>query len=135
MKVCGVLIQNTLKGSQFGNSVIGIGLNVNQEQFRTLQATSLHLDKGNNFDKEILLHRFLYFFEKYYKKLKKGEYSYLLESYNEKLFQKDEMHLYEYDGLRFQGVITNVNENGFLCLSSGGKIKEFDLKEMKFIID
>lgn len=34
-KICGILIENSLSGSMVGRSIVGIGLNVNQTEFRS----------------------------------------------------------------------------------------------------
>ena len=56
-KVCGILIENTFKGDRIKNSIIGIGLNVNQEKFpKTLKnITSLKLETSIEFDLDELL--------------------------------------------------------------------------------
>lgn len=46
-KICGILIENSIVGSNIKNAYVGIGLNVNQIQFENLpQATSLKKLKG-----------------------------------------------------------------------------------------
>ena len=50
-KCCGILIENTIKGNLIDASIIGIGINVNEKQFKDLPlASSLRLATGNNFD-------------------------------------------------------------------------------------
>jgi len=40
-KICGILMENTIKKNQFENAIIGIGINVNQTNFKESKATSL----------------------------------------------------------------------------------------------
>ena len=56
-KLCGILIENVLSSSTIKHSIIGIGLNVNQDQFSdNLQnVTSLKQLAGINFDKDKLI--------------------------------------------------------------------------------
>lgn len=51
-KVAGILIQNSIMGSQIRSSVIGIGINVNQTEFASNlpNPTSLKLEMGTDFD-------------------------------------------------------------------------------------
>ena len=35
-KICGILIELKVKGNQIENIIIGFGLNVNQEKFKTI---------------------------------------------------------------------------------------------------
>jgi len=56
-KISGILIENTIYGNQIKNSIIGIGINVNQESFSSLPfATSLKKISGKNYDREKIIH-------------------------------------------------------------------------------
>ena len=66
-KICGVLIENSLQGNILADSVIGIGVNVNQSDFDGLpHAASLHTLTGRNFYLDRVLHRILSCIEGYY---------------------------------------------------------------------
>ena len=60
LKVCGILIENILKGQEVDASIIGIGLNLNQTVFPEdiPNPTSLSLLTGRNYDPEAELVRF-----------------------------------------------------------------------------
>ena len=60
LKVCGILIENILKGPDVGSSIIGIGLNLNQTVFPEdiPNPTSLSLLTGRSYDPESELLRF-----------------------------------------------------------------------------
>ena len=51
-KIGGILIENTVKGKKINNSIIGIGLNVNQEKFpdSLKNVTSLKKITNKEFD-------------------------------------------------------------------------------------
>ena len=60
MKICGILIENVLKGDKVGHSIIGIGLNVNQTDFAELdKASSLKAITGHDFNLDELLQMIL----------------------------------------------------------------------------
>ena len=50
-KIAGILIENSLRGVKISNSIIGLGLNVNQSGYhKDINATSLLLEKNVSFD-------------------------------------------------------------------------------------
>lgn len=89
-KICGILIENTLRSSALATSVVGVGLNVNENEFDEElknKAGSMKLMKGENF--ELIEVRELLFaaIEARYLKLKAGadftqEYLNNIEGYN-----------------------------------------------------
>ncbi|MGB1040404.1 MAG: biotin--[acetyl-CoA-carboxylase] ligase, partial [Flavobacteriales bacterium] len=59
-KICGILIENSIVGDKLGNSIIGIGLNVNQENFEdNSMATSLKLETNTENSKSEILNQIL----------------------------------------------------------------------------
>src|SRR5690606_22019676 len=55
-KICGILIESVIKQNSLSNTIIGVGLNVNQTDFKNLpKASSLKLITGNVFDLEEVL--------------------------------------------------------------------------------
>src|SRR5690349_7854438 len=54
-KICGILIENQIQGQNIQNSIVGIGLNVNQENFSIPTATSMKV-LGKDFTLENVLH-------------------------------------------------------------------------------
>ena len=63
-KICGMLIENDLSGQHLYCSVIGIGLNINQEIFRSDAPNPVSLTQitGKVYDREEVLARFLRIF-------------------------------------------------------------------------
>ena len=58
-KICGVLIENQIQGQLIKGSIIGIGLNINQEEFEDTSATSLKLITGKDYIISIILNELL----------------------------------------------------------------------------
>lgn len=56
-KICGILIENTIKDQYVGGSIIGIGLNVNQSKFSVEAATSVSLELAEKYDVADILKR------------------------------------------------------------------------------
>ncbi len=62
MKLGGILIENFIKNQRLENSVVGIGLNINQQVFDLPRATSLGNLNGKQFDLRFPLARFISLF-------------------------------------------------------------------------
>ena len=60
-KICGILIENQLRGRLISDSIVGIGLNVNQMEFRSDAPNPVSLAQltGHEEDREALLQAFL----------------------------------------------------------------------------
>lgn len=130
-KVAGILIENQIRGKYVQQSVIGIGLNVNQTIFRNPQAISLKLATGQHFPLSALLQRLL---------RELGRTSQLApeaikESYLKQLlgYQKV-MEFEETQSQRhFSATILGVDTWGRLKVrEESGTLRLFDLKEIRF---
>ena len=135
-KICGILIENVLKGMLIGQAIIGIGLNVNQAHFENLdKASSLKLVTGSFFDLDELLQRILDRLQYHLEFLESKTVSQLLPSYEKLLFRKDKPSTFtNARGELFMGFIRNVSPSGKLILELEDHIfKEFDLKEVTLL--
>jgi BirA family biotin operon repressor/biotin-[acetyl-CoA-carboxylase] ligase len=132
-KICGILIENVIKQNSLSNTIIGIGLNVNQTEFNNLpKASSLKLITGNVFDLEEVLFETIKNLKHYFKILKRADYSTLKAEYETCLFRKDKPSTFRDNrGFVFSGYIKNVTLFGNLqVLLEDDIIKEFDLKDI-----
>lgn len=134
-KVSGILIENILKNDGSFNSVIGIGLNVNQTDFEGLpQASSLKCITGKVYNLEeiavllrdeieqnfsILAQNSRHFWERYHQNLYKINYPSAFE---------DKM------GNRFMGIIKKVTQQGKLeVLLENDTIIHYEVKDVKML--
>lgn len=134
-KVGGILIENTLTGSSIKSSVIGIGLNINQEHFAediSHKATSVFRILHREVQLEVIMEKLFVFMEKYYLILKSGKFSILHNIYLERLYNFGISGLYKQGGEVFEGIIDGVEENGQLLMNVGGSQKLFNFKEIEF---
>lgn len=132
-KACGILIENTLRGSFIDSSVVGIGLNVNQTVFHSLRAKSLRSFSNQDFDRYSVFETLLENLEAYYLQLKAGNYENLKEAYLSKLYgYKTPIKLKS--EFEFSGMIEDVKNSGLLMVSSNGKTQAFDFKELTFLL-
>jgi len=136
-KIAGMLIQNGVKGSQFEYSVIGIGLNVNQEKFHgdSANPVSLKMITGRDFSLEEILDLTILKIENRIIQLREGKKQEIDRDYLEVLYRYNQLSSYHYKEKQIQAKILGVNRYGQLQLEiPGDKIIECDLKEIKFKI-
>jgi BirA family biotin operon repressor/biotin-[acetyl-CoA-carboxylase] ligase len=136
-KVCGILIENILKGKMINASVIGIGLNVNQENFPIdlPDAASLKMILNKEFNLEDLLNQFIVKLQLNINLLKDKEFESLEKRYLEVLYKKNIPSMFkDAKNVLFMGKIIGVNTtNGKLQIElSDETVKEFALKEVSF---
>lgn len=132
-KVCGILIENQLRGNKIKYAVVGIGINVNQENFALPSATALSQVTGEQYDLPSLLVDLLECIEARYLMLRNGKAKELKESYINALFWRDELHTFSSQGEVFSGMIKGVDENGKLWVKEGETHRTFDIKEIEYL--
>ncbi|WP_108424188.1 biotin--[acetyl-CoA-carboxylase] ligase [Flagellimonas amoyensis] len=135
-KIGGILIENVLKGQWVQHSIIGIGLNVNQEDFGNLdKASSLKSITGHFYDLDGLLDRILEKLQTHLDGMEGQTMEQLLPAYENRLFRKDKPSTFTHaDGELFMGFIRGVSSMGKLVLELEDHIfREFDLKEVTLL--
>lgn len=136
-KLAGILIENSIKGSNICQSIIGIGLNLNQTDFMSKAPNPMSLTQITNKtyspDQEIVkLRNNIRFF---YDKLKAGKFEEINKEYLKCLFRFNEVFSFNSKGQSFNAKITGVNEYGHLqVLTENQEKKEFEFKEIEFVI-
>ena len=135
-KICGILIENIMKGQWVQHSIIGIGLNVNQTSFENLdKAGSLASVTDRIFDLDVLLDKILAKLEYRFQGIEGKTVTQLLPSYERLLFRKDKPSTFtDAHGKMFMGFIRKISSSGKLVLELEDQIfKEFDLKEVSLL--
>ena len=135
-KIAGVLIENSLIGNRINRSIIGIGINVNQEIFHgnVPNPTSIKLISFINNDIEELLLGFIHKFEIEYSMLIDNSFDIIKTKYLELLYQKDKVCSYIIEQNQTDGIIRGIDELGFLNIEVKGQIRSFDIKEVKYLL-
>lgn len=145
-KICGILIENSLMGSTFNNSVIGVGINVNQEKWvgNAPNPTSVKLKTGKEHDPEAVLDLVTNNLWKYYMMLHSDSPLSLPEAqelihnlYISQLYRKDGFYPYKdaESGKEFMARIKNIEPSGYLLLEdSEGSQYRYMFKEVKFVL-
>ena len=136
-KICGILLENTILEDNIGHSVAGIGININQENFRSDAPNPVSLKQITNrdYNLEEILKTVVDNINAYYQQIKIGKTDFLIKQYKESLFRKDGYHLYN-DGISdFLARIQDVDSSGLLILKTKeGEERHFAFKEVKYII-
>ncbi len=132
-KVCGILIENQLSGIQLSQSIVGIGLNMNQREFGVKTASSLSALSGNEYDLQKELEKLLSALEVRYLQLKQGKYETLSNEYLHRLHWINEIHTFSAQDKNFEGEITGTDEIGRLQIKSSEGIRTFDVKEVSYL--
>ena len=135
-KVGGILIENIVKTEGIVASVLGIGLNVNQQEFDDLPtATSLSLVSDKKYDIDEVLHVLVYETEKSIQSLADISAEHLLKNYMEEMFRINEVSVFRSpEDEKFNGIIRGVTPEGKLKVELEDDIfKEYDLKEIQLL--
>lgn len=130
-KICGILIENRLLGQTIRDSIIGVGVNVNQRQFHSNapNPVSLWQIHGHETDLELLLQSILDKFTLYINK-KEIKTQYLHQLYRRKGF-----HPYADKEGSFMAEIVDVEDDGHLLLcDDNGQQRRYAFKEVIFVI-
>ena len=127
----GVLIENRLQGNVIVDSIIGIGLNVNQTEFVSDAPNPVSLRQllGREIDREALLHDFLETLET----VSSSETTY--SAYRNKLFRMGKQAVFSDETGRFEGTIQDVETDGRLLIKDlSGQARRYAFKEVQFVI-
>jgi len=117
-KVCGILIETNLTEDKVQNAVVGIGININQQEFTDLHAQSIRNITGQYFDLESCLEKLIKYIAKYYLKIYKGQHDIIREQYQRDLYNFNVVRSYIYKGEKISAIITGVEPSGKLRLKT-----------------
>ena len=135
-KVAGVLIENIVSGIYIKKAIVGIGLNVNQQEFPDLleSVTSLKNLSGVDYEKDKLLKQLVISIQNFVDLVEKKEFESLKKSYMAVLYKLNTPTMFEdKKGAIFLAKIIDVNEYGNLVVAlENDATRTFNLKEIKF---
>ncbi|EAR12410.1 putative biotin--(acetyl-CoA carboxylase) synthetase [Polaribacter irgensii 23-P] len=136
-KICGILIENNLKGTEITSAVIGIGLNVNQIDFPATisKVSSLQLLCGKNFDRDILLEKIVFNLKRNIALLKAKEFYNLEAAYLDVLYKKNIPTMFkDHKNTLFMGMVVGISKEGKLQVAlEDERVLEFGIKEISFL--
>ena len=140
-KICGMLLENSLNGTDIATCIVGIGINVNQERFLSDAPNPVSLINvtGREHDLEALLKHVCSRIEQLVDSLGDDEARRdLHQRYMATLYRNDgAMHPFEdASGNRFMATITGIAPDGTLTLRhEDGTTRDYLFKEVRHIIN
>jgi len=139
-KLGGILIENTISGSQLSQSIVGIGLNLNQETFpaHLQNPVSLKMVSGKEIHLDLFTANLLENLDAAYLKLQAAvayqETGALQTDYMGLLYRSEELHEYIYREQRVKAKIIGINPEGKLLLQAGNRCLACNFKEIRYVI-
>lgn len=136
-KIAGILVQNALRGKDVKSTIVGIGLNINQNFFPEdlPNPTSLGLVSGKIFQIENIRLHLASRLEYYYNKLNAKHLSSIRQQYLNHLYRINMVSDFLLpDGHKINGSITGIDHDGRLMVNVDGEIKPFAFREIGFVI-
>ena len=144
-KICGMLIENDLRGYGIENCVMGAGININQREFdfdwthhdglrRMAEPVSLAQIVGEDIERRFVLEKVIENFTRYYSWAEEGRAKDLHELYLSNMYRRGEQHAFcDKDG-EFQGTITDVEPTGHLIIvDETGVNHRYAFKEVEYV--
>ena len=138
-KISGILINHTIQGNHILNSIIGIGININQKQFisNAPNPTSLihHLSYESDLDN--CMNDVCNYLNFRFQQLSGNEYEKLNMDYEHALLRFNQFHNFKVPESKdpILGKIFGVTNYGQLIITDkNGEKREFGFKEIEFVI-
>ena len=137
-KIAGILIKNEIKGMMMGTSIIGIGLNVNQESFdeNLPNPISMKMITGKDYDLESILNDICFELRTLSLEFKVNAHSSQLTAHNytNKLYRYKQWSFYQHEGSVKEMMIVGYDQFGRLLLKEKNDREVVcDLKEISFV--
>ena len=128
-KICGILIENRLSGNTISESIVGVGLNVNQTHFVSdaPNPVSMRQLTGQETALESLLGEILTLFTL-------DQPDELRQTYRQLLYRRTGLYPYSDAGGRFEAELAGVEDDGHLVLhDTAGRERRYAFKEVSFL--
>lgn len=139
-KICGMLVEIYLEGTNLGRCICGIGLNVNQEVFLSDAPNPISLCEiiGRKVDRMTLLQDVMEEIRSLYSQLQEGDEDMgksLAVNYFQQLYRKKGYHRYKDKDGEFSAKLLMVEPDGRLVLEDEGqRQRSYLFKEIQYII-
>jgi BirA family biotin operon repressor/biotin-[acetyl-CoA-carboxylase] ligase len=134
-KIGGMLIKNDLIGNRIKRSIVGIGININQEKFHSSVPNPVSLTQitGNHYDLLLVLKSLVRQCIHYYGLLREGETSLVAQRYCQSLFRREGMYPYADKDGKFVAKFVCIEQGGMLVLEDRcGRQRKYVFGEVRF---
>ena len=133
-KICGILTESAFKDSKIDYAAVGIGININRENFPAElsdKATSLRLENGRNYNRADIIKQVLSLFDKYYSEFLINGTASFIEEYRQLCVNIGKtVAIYE-NGESYRAQAVGIGENGALhIVTEDGDKREIESGEV-----
>jgi len=136
-KLGGILIENTITANKISQSIIGIGININQINFPTDLPLAVSIKNITNIEtpRDVFLQDLLNSIQNKFELIFEKKYQELWSEYDACLFRKDKPHMFKnHRGEQFMGIIRGVSKQGMLLVEREDESREtYDFKEVSYL--
>jgi BirA family transcriptional regulator, biotin operon repressor / biotin---[acetyl-CoA-carboxylase] ligase len=131
-KIAGILIENIIRGNTWTHSIIGVGVNINNNKFPEYlpNAISLKQCAGKDLNREAFSNKLYILLENYIQKARIEPKS-ILDLYNTKLFKYRSMSRFKAFDNIIEATIENVDCDGYIYLQSKDRIRKYAYGEIE----
>lgn len=136
-KLCGILIENDLIGKYMEKCIIGVGINLNQEQFHSdaPNPVSVWQITGMTSEPLTIMRKILQRFITYYENIRRENIHDMVDHYHKALFRRVGYHKFRQNGIEFDARIRQVEPDGHLVLEdTDGHKKRYAFKEVEYVL-
>lgn len=136
-KIAGILIENDFMDQSIRKSIVGVGININQDIFRGTAPNPVSLSQitGREVPLSPLLSGIMRRIASLYDRLKTGESETIAQAYTASVFRKEGMHRYKDADGDFEAVFVKVESDGRLFLQdSCGQLRNYLFKQVEYIL-
>ena len=136
-KISGTLIETSIDSKGIKRCIFGIGINVNQMEFKSDAPNPVSLAQilGHEVDREEVLQKVIEAFYRYYELLRRADYMDVSGIYHLSLYRRKGYHWYEDKNGKFEGAFVEVEDDGHLILhDKKGVIRSYAFGEIRFVL-
>lgn len=132
-KIAGILIENLVYRKFIHKSVIGVGLNINQANFGSLNATSIINETLKKHSLDQILKIFKSTFNKEYLKLNSNKIHEEFDFYKKNLIGYQVEKKYEYNSDVIKGKIIDILSDGILVIQTKNSIMKLNFGDIRLV--
>lgn len=138
-KIAGILIENSLTGQHIDHTIVGIGLNVNEDEFPKQLPNPISMKQvvGTELSRDLLFADLRNDLFELYQSLGRGETELIEREYMQHLYRREGVHWYSDKNGRFKATIKTVLPSGHLVLTTFPDEEErlYAFKEIAFVVE
>ncbi len=137
-KICGMLIENTVSGHYIKYSIIGVGVNINQDTFpdNLPNPTSLNLTTGKTYDLDHEFNILIDLIRQNLYSISRQNASSLTQQYKSLMLGLDRTLIYRSGGKVFKGIIRDIDRHGYVTIEDADSsiIQSYAFNEVNLVI-